>query len=990
MQVGAYFFSGMYTVLRMTQLCEQRRQRKSKEAVSVSKRACNSPRAVGEGKLQATRTSCVDSLSLAVAVTEKEERLCDLNLWECDPCEPFSTHSKAWFLALSRWVYLNDFQKTKSKSSGFRTLLFFLFLVVIQLSVALAFLSLMPMRTVQTEGTVEASSGPLIGYAFWLAAFEILTSAFCLFAVELPDLDSEPSRVEEEEEEASKRPRACEWRDADQKNEPPVTVTFPRGRERENNRRNEEGRESDGNEISPEFLDEACDRFLQDEMSQQAASFDLTTELRLQDEEGRHRTLFSCSSCIAEGSPDSPPPSRCTHTNTVRLSTGRLSSQRSVRFCRANETDIDKLSPEGKFNASSKKDEGDHRDRRASQCDPGPESTGRGTQNISRTPSAKRGAETVTPRVGISSTHSLQSSHRRHSSSAAHNDDLPAPVPARNWFYSSERRRVAILIPTHGLCGTPEGRSLLRETLLAAVNVAPPGNIIVCDNAISLQPPDNTWGLVEDLADEIGCDRRPGSLNGSFHYIYLPVANKTLGLYWPCKYWIPKLIRERRTGAGQEGSIDAAILIDDDCKLPERLDIAACISQLDEDPSLGAVAWSIHAAPPPNPTLMQRLIVAPQSIEYFQAGLARRTQALGGSVIGPHGAACLWRLDHLVSRVFPSHDTEFLGEDLQMGMRSALSCAWESLTVTPPCEGPLEEPQGAGRGDRPDETIQGPGGEDSSACRQFASRRVFWIDYSVRPCVHTPAPSDFLTLWKQRWLSWDLAAGHSFTALLFTVAVMMNRKWRLLAASVFLLIDCLTIAIDWARVPAVVFVAANDPSLLYVVGGGLILWDYLFLFLLWLKARGRGGKTAQVTFEGIVLFPFYRLIGIFLFRQSALVENFVRYVAVRKRGKKIREREAARAIPPRPSIPASQVDWRTLWSLPEGVAVKRHPKTTAIEGPRLEPERASAWLVVLLLFSLCLFEIDRRCFLGRASQEFAVLGPVLLAVILPCFLILAW
>eukprot|EP00919_Chromeraceae_sp_WS-2016_P012759 GHVR01029915.1.p1 GENE.GHVR01029915.1~~GHVR01029915.1.p1 ORF type:complete len:548 (-),score=155.61 GHVR01029915.1:86-1537(-) len=375
------------------------------------------------------------------------------------------------------------------------------------------------------------------------------------------------------------------------------------------------------------------------------------------------------------------------------------------------------------------------------------------------------------------------------------NDKYLLGSPVKNWSYSSDRRRCCLVILTHCLCGDDEGIHLITTTLKWAVQVFPPGNIFIADNARSLAPPDAEWDVIRNFSEEIGCDPRPGSRNGSFHYVYLPVGNKTVSVYWVLQYWLPKVLKEGRTGclkysdtltieeAKYESVIDFAAMIDDDVKIPPRLQLP--LQRFEDDPSLGCLAYSIAAGPPPGADRWQKALVSFQGVEYLIAGVFKRLQALCGGTVGPHGAISLWHLNTLLQYSMPTHNTEFLGEDLQLGMRVWLADRDKPIVLA----------------DRDINLIQGEqtkkkiNNNNVPIPIQKGSRcafKGFWVDYCVASCVTTETPSDFLTLWKQRWQSWDLAAHRQpFSGLLFVIVTLAKGRIRLWLGNIFLVIDVL-------------------------------------------------------------------------------------------------------------------------------------------------------------------------------------------------------
>uniref|UniRef100_A0A0G4HG37 Uncharacterized protein n=1 Tax=Chromera velia CCMP2878 TaxID=1169474 RepID=A0A0G4HG37_9ALVE len=523
--------------------------------------------------------------------------------------DPYSTKSKFWFLALSRWMYANSLHQAKLRSSDFRSIMYFCFLSLVIVVISLTFAVSMPNTPESPDPfkfqlwetfTTENEDGPLAifgGYLFFVSTVELIFLAASIVAVRLPPIKNVPTRKEENERDGVNEHEALDA---------------------------EEPLEDTGGGLAQ-----------------------------------RSGSITSDAVEFLGGSSSMAFPARSGSAGSMLGGLGARSGSAALA---------------------------------------GSEVHGSGSGF---------GLESV---IG--------------------NEDivLAEPgLPLSCWEYSEARRRTCLVVLTHCLCGDEAGRELIRSTIRAAVQVLPPGNIFIADNARDLTPPDEEEEVIREFAEVLGCDPRPGSKNGTPHYLYLPVGNKSLATYWTLRYWLPRVQAEGRTGKprDKDKEINLAMMIDDDVKLPERLLIP--IERFEKDPSLGCLAYSIAASAPPGSSCAQQLWVDFQGVEYMNAGLSRRLHAVAGGCMGPHGAISLWRLDVLLEHAFPTHDTEFHGEDMQLGMRMWLS---------------------------PGEEV-----EDSRGKKRL---RKFWLDYSVESCVDTEAPSDFLTLWRQRWMSWDLAA-HRYT-----------------------------------------------------------------------------------------------------------------------------------------------------------------------------------------------------------------------------------
>uniref|UniRef100_A0A0G4HFA5 Uncharacterized protein n=1 Tax=Chromera velia CCMP2878 TaxID=1169474 RepID=A0A0G4HFA5_9ALVE len=553
----------------------------------------------------------------------------------------------------------------------------------------------------------------------------------------------------------------------------------------------------------------------------------------------------------------------------------------------------------------------------------------------------------------VSAFYSACSAQRRATSRFPEEDDAPKEdgpgeawgeggvgvKPMREWEYSESRRRTCLIILTHCLCGDEAGKELIRNTLRAAVKVIPPGNILVADNARTLSPPDNEEEVVRQLGEDLGLDPKSGSKNGSFHYLYLPVGNKTIASFWALRYWLPRLEAESFTGSGRKDGqpfIDLALLIDDDVQLPERLLIPRERFLL--DPTLGCIAYSIAALPPPGASFGGRLWVDLQGVEYMAAGMFRKLHAVAGGALGPHGAIALWRIDVLLEHVYPFHDSEFIGDDIQMGMRM-----WLSSVTLPDSSSSSSSPT------RTQRNIEGSSEGCCGCCRRGkrkgkTKKRHFWLDYCVESCVDTETPSDFLILWKQRWLSWDLAAQRNASkALVFIVLSFWKGQWRLWLANLSLLAEAFVLLLEWSKWPILIYIIFSRSRLLALLLLTFLIVDWILLGLILLKNSKRGIRLPSLW--AILVFPLYR-----------------------------------------------QVDWRNLWVLPPGFEVRRPLALLEASKEPLLFEDAAAHAGIGFLILCAALEIG-----GRFSREdsgvttslavcLAVLLVLLLWVLAPTFL----
>ncbi|KAF4655257.1 hypothetical protein FOL47_009497 [Perkinsus chesapeaki] len=351
------------------------------------------------------------------------------------------------------------------------------------------------------------------------------------------------------------------------------------------------------------------------------------------------------------------------------------------------------------------------------------------------------------------------------------------------------------------------------------------------------------------------------------NYLYVPEGNKTFAFYWCNKYWIPFLHK-----CGRVPAFKYAVIIDDDVPLPADLHIPH--QMLDQNPNIKAVHFPITATTPDgHPNQLVRC----QDVEYKLAAVHKLFQATLARCLSCHGAIALWDRQTM-DEVFYEHDTVFNGEDLYMGL-SLLRRRDDSKIISAP------------------QTI-----------------------------VPTYAPDTWSMLYRQRVKSWDVTSHKKTFTYLYEI--LTPRGWFHLASWVlkpYFIQEFLTIILDWLRAFLLWGLIIRDwitfvimllvfTALLYIMVG-------VFYFIV---LRDRHDLRPKVS--TVILFPWYRLSSL-LFRLGALCQNLLIYSHERK-GIKIGVREdEIRDIPPCPPHP--DVDWFTVWTLPDDDKPKADSQTAA-------------------------------------------------------------
>jgi len=378
-----------------------------------------------------------------------------------------------------------------------------------------------------------------------------------------------------------------------------------------------------------------------------------------------------------------------------------------------------------------------------------------------------------------------------------------------------------IFIATHKMCGGPEGREQLRLTLAHAVKVVPPRYIFVCDNSIELKPPDRTIDCVKEFSEQMG---------GDFNYLYMPVANKTISFAWALMRMVPAL-----TKAGVCPDFKYVLMIDDDVLIPRNFVIP--YDRLREEEKLSAIAYSIEAITP-NEGCYNQFWVTLQEMEYNNMGVFKKLESDLGSTLCAHGAIAVWKADILAEEIFPQHDTEFFGEDMQMGV-------WLHFL-------------GQGR----------------------------YIHYDVICRVATAVPDTLADLWMQRWRSWDMAIHRNGLRLFaFMLTTCSPLSWIF---KVSILLELFAVFCDWVRITfAVHFFWIAPVFALEVTGAFMVIAWIQLLIRDWIIYKHRPDhRTKNIAF--FFTFPFYRIFEVFFFRQCALLENVLTQSPFHTRGHNVR------------------------------------------------------------------------------------------------------
>jgi len=460
--------------------------------------------------------------------------------------------------------------------------------------------------------------------------------------------------------------------------------------------------------------------------------------------------------------------------------------------------------------------------------------------------------------------------------------EKPPPVPradqqARTAPIASNggNGRACLLIACHNSSIDLDAQADISRTIRAALANFPPEAIFVCDNGGGIHPSDDTEGFVQSICHEVFPGRR-------LNYVYIPEGNKTHSLYWTTELWIPSLHQR-----GVCPDFEYLVMIDDDVPLPEGFDFQENL--LAQDLNTVAVAYTIQAvsAPDENGESSRNWLLSMQDVEYKVSGFFKLFQSHFGSAFYAHGAVSLWRRKVLGTEILYRHDTAFHGEDLYMGLLLH---------------------------------------------RESQGKKIVT---SGAHAVETYAPDDFLTLFRQRVKSWDLAAHRKFFSIFgFLTCFWSNQHWIL---KPFMFGEVVAVLQDWLRMYMVLIIIVVDPKAMLAIMSFFILLALLQLCLFNFVVMRRR-PDLRFTFCTIICFPFYKMVTTLLFRQYALMENVIKYSLNRKpRTIEYRfttQRDALSGLqdfPPTPDV--QHPDWWHVWhneesSDPESGGMRRRKTNT--------------------------------------------------------------
>ena len=432
-----------------------------------------------------------------------------------------------------------------------------------------------------------------------------------------------------------------------------------------------------------------------------------------------------------------------------------------------------------------------------------------------------------------------------------------------------------LLIACHNSSIDTAAQADITRTIEAALKNFPPESIFVCDNGGGIHPSDDTQGLVQRICDSI-CPGR------SINYVYIPEGNKTHSLYWTTELWIPSLQQR-----GVCPDFEYLVMIDDDVPLPEDFDFQRDL--LAQDYGTVAIAYTIQAvsAPDENGVSGRNWLLSMQDVEYKVSGFFKLFQSHFGSAFYAHGAVSLWRRKILGTEILYKHDTAFHGEDLYMGL--------------------LLHRQGQGKK----------------------------IATSGAHAVETYAPDDFLTLFRQRVKSWDLAAHRKFFSILqFLTCFWSNQHWIL---KPFMFGEVVAVLQDWIRMYMVCIIIVVDPRAMLAIMSFFIVLALLQLLLFNVVVMRR---RPDLKFDlcTVLCFPFYKMVTTLLFRQYAMMENAMKYSVNRKprtiEYRFTEQRDKLNGLQDFPPTPETEVpDWWHVWrpeteADPETGGLRRRPTAT--------------------------------------------------------------
>eukprot|EP01111_Echinosteliopsis_oligospora_P006747 TRINITY_DN2107_c0_g1_i1.p1 TRINITY_DN2107_c0_g1~~TRINITY_DN2107_c0_g1_i1.p1 ORF type:complete len:983 (-),score=260.35 TRINITY_DN2107_c0_g1_i1:394-3342(-) len=383
----------------------------------------------------------------------------------------------------------------------------------------------------------------------------------------------------------------------------------------------------------------------------------------------------------------------------------------------------------------------------------------------------------------------------------------------------------------------------IGPTLTAALNAGfIPGNIWVAHNGGALNPVDPTGNVVRNDPAFAG-----------IHYVYIPEGNKSIAMNYVIENYVTTTF---------------VLMIDDDVGIPPNIDLEGAYYQMKLRPLVRAVAFTIRGIEDGN--LWQIF----QHIEYMQAGFLKLFQAQYGSVLACHGAIALWRTDS-AREVFHHHNTEFHGEDLQMGL----------------------------------------------ILRRMNKGYIIGVN-ALQP-VPTTAPKSLFyeteknekSLLVQRIFSWDMAAHHFF--LDFLEIMFLNWEKSSLILKPFLFIELWTLLQDWLRFIFLATLLYESPSHTVMLLLSLVILQ-LVIVITFDKMILSDRSDLQTNIYICVLYPMYNVITV-IFRFGGLLFNALYFTPWNQPRVKMSERKRNGQLPPRvleeQEVPPEcrEKYWTTVW-----------------------------------------------------------------------------
>lgn len=199
---------------------------------------------------------------------------------------------------------------------------------------------------------------------------------------------------------------------------------------------------------------------------------------------------------------------------------------------------------------------------------------------------------------------------------------------------TNHHQELALLIPAHN------SASFIKKTIEAALAHFRQEQIFILDNGREKHPQDDTANIIHTCYPNVR------------YYWFPETGNKTIAVYFG-------LLLAKQAG------FKYALTIDDDVLLRPSFSFR---HELLEPDNVKGIVYPVRAITSvPKPSLMTSWLVASQDLEYQLSDLETYWLNEFLAVIRPHGAGSLWKIDELIT-ILGNHNTEFDGEDLQMGI----------------------------------------------------------------------------------------------------------------------------------------------------------------------------------------------------------------------------------------------------------------------------------------------------------------------------------